>query len=337
MEKYWNLKASSDLVKIEALSKELNIDTILSTLLISRGITTFDEAKEFFRPTLRNLHNPFLMKDMERAVERLNKAIRRDEKILVYGDYDVDGTTSVALVYSYLRQIYPNVDYYIPDRYLEGYGISEKGIEFAANTGCRLVIALDCGIKAVQRIEYAKKLGVDFIICDHHTPGERLPPAVACLDPKRKDCPYPDKNLSGCGVGFKFMLAFCRRNNFPEEPLFNYLDLVAVSIASDIVPIMGENRILAAFGLKRLNSSPRLGLKSIIDIANIEDKELIINDIVFKIGPRINAAGRIESGREAVELLISEDESFASLLSTTINEFNETRKDLDSRITQEAL
>ena len=337
MEKQWDIKAPADKTKVEELKNQLNIDETLATLLVSRGINNFDEAKAFFRPSLYDLHNPFLMRDMERAVNRLNKAINNNERILVYGDYDVDGTTSVALVYSYISQHYKNIDYYIPDRYLEGYGVSEKGIDYAAETGCKLIIALDCGIKAVSKVDYAKKLKIDFIICDHHTPGEDLPNAVACLDPKRENCNYPDKNLSGCGVGFKFMQAFCRVNNFQEAVLYKYLDLVAVSIASDIVPITGENRVLATYGLKKMNANPRMGLKSIINVANVDGKELIINDIVFKIGPRINAAGRIESGREAVELLLSEDETFASSLSTHINEFNETRKDLDSRITQEAL
>ena len=339
MDKLWDLKTSADPDKIELIRSQLNIDESLATLLVLRGVATFDEAKSFFRPSIDDLHDPFLMKDMDKAVNRLIDAIQKGEKILIYGDYDVDGTTSVALVYSFLNKYYQNIDFYIPDRYLEGYGVSEKGIDYAAETDCRLIIALDCGIKSVKKVEYAKKKGVDFIICDHHTPGEFPPNAIACLDPKRDDCNYPDKNLSGCGVGFKLLQAFCRQMKLVEEEnrLYDYLDLVAVSIASDIVPITGENRVMAALGLKKLNTSPRIGLKSIMKVAGMEGKEFIISDIVFKIGPRINAAGRIESGREAVELLISEDESFASPLSLNINAFNETRKDLDREITQEAL
>ena len=339
MNKLWDIKKLTNPDKTDLLCKQLNIDEALAKLLVLRGITNYDEAKKFFRPSINNLHDPFLMKDMDLAVNRLISAIRNNEKILIFGDYDVDGTTSVALVYSFLGKYYQNIDFYIPDRYLEGYGVSEKGIDYAKSADCKLIIALDCGIKAAKKIEYAKNKGIDFIICDHHTTDTELPEAVACLDPKRADCSYPDKNLSGCGVGFKFLQAFCRKMKLPQEEnrLYDYLDLVAVSIASDIVPIIGENRILASLGLKKLNSSPRLGLKSIIKVASMEGKEFLISDIVYKIGPRINAAGRIDSGREAVELLISEDETFASLSSTHINEFNETRKDLDREITQEAL
>ena len=337
MEKRWNIKVPAKPELIARLSQELNIDEVLSELLVQRGVQTFEEARAFFRPSLNDLHDPFLMKDMDKAIARTRSAMRNGEKILVYGDYDVDGTTSVALVYSFLRHFYSNLEFYIPDRYMEGYGVSEKGIDFAADSNCRLVIALDCGIKAVEKVEYARKHGIDFIICDHHTPGDILPNAWACLDPKRVDCPYPDKNLSGCGVGFKFLQAFCREQGIAEELLYNYLDLVAVSIASDIVPITGENRVLAALGLKKLNTNPLTGLKSIIKVANMEGKEFLISDIVFKIGPRINAAGRIESGGDAVELLISENESLAQRMSTDINVCNETRKDLDRLITQEAL
>jgi len=339
LNKLWDIKKLTNPDKTDLLCKQLNIDEALAKLLVLRGITNYDEAKKFFRPSINNLHDPFLMKDMDLAVNRLISAIRNNEKILIFGDYDVDGTTSVALVYSFLGKYYQNIDFYIPDRYLEGYGVSEKGIDYAKSADCKLIIALDCGIKAAKKIEYAKNKGIDFIICDHHTTDTELPEAVACLDPKRADCSYPDKNLSGCGVGFKFLQAFCRKMKLPQEEnrLYDYLDLVAVSIASDIVPIIGENRILASLGLKKLNSSPRLGLKSIIKVASMEGKEFLISDIVYKIGPRINAAGRIDSGREAVELLISEDETFASLSSTHINEFNETRKDLDREITQEAL
>lgn len=337
MNKRWTIKEKMNAELVDALSKSINVNRILSELLIQRNITNFDDAKAFFRPSLTNLYDPFLMQDMDIAIDRLESAMRNGERILIYGDYDVDGTTSVALVFSFLSRYYSNLDFYIPDRYLEGYGISTKGVEYAASSGARLVISLDCGIKAVNRIRDAKELGVDFIVCDHHTPGEELPVAVACLDPKRTDCNYPDKNLSGCGVGFKFLQGFCQRRKIPEEILFSYLDLVAVSIASDIVPISGENRILAHFGLKKLNENPGMGLRSIIRIANMENREFLISDIVFKIGPRINAAGRIESGRDAVELLISKDEKLASSLGQNIDQFNETRKNLDRSTTQEAL
>lgn len=337
MEKRWNIKEPAKPEIIARLCKDLNIDEVLSELLVQRGINTFDEAKAFFRPSISDLHDPFLMKDMDKAIDRIQSAIRNGEKILIYGDYDVDGTTSVALVYSFLRHYYSNIEFYIPDRYKEGYGVSQKGIDFAADSNCRLIIALDCGIKAVEKVAYARKHGIDFIVCDHHTPGDRLPDTVACLDPKRADCPYPEKNLSGCGVGFKFLQAFCIRMDISTEFLYYYLDLVAVSIASDIVPITGENRVLAALGLNKLNTKPLTGLKSIIKVANMEGREFLISDIVFKIGPRINAAGRIESGRDAVELLISEDEALAHRMSNDINICNETRKDLDRVITQEAL
>jgi single-stranded-DNA-specific exonuclease len=337
MEKRWNIKEPANREIVTRLSRELGIDEVLSDLLVQRGINTFDEAKAFFRPSISDLHDPFLMKDMDKAVGRLQSAIRNGEKVMIYGDYDVDGTTSVALVYSFLRHYYPHLEFYIPDRYKEGYGVSQKGIDFAADSNCRLIIALDCGVKAVEKVAYASKHGIDFIICDHHTPGEFLPDAFACLDPKRLDCIYPEKNLSGCGVGFKFLQAFCQKEGISEEFLYNYLDLVAVSIASDIVAITGENRVLAAVGLNKLNSNPLTGLKSIIRVANMEGREFLISDIVFKIGPRINAAGRIETGRDAVELLISEDESLAQRMSSDINICNETRKDLDRIITQEAL
>ena len=337
MNKRWIIKEKMDAELVASLSKSINVNPILSELLIQRNITNFDDAKAFFRPSLANLYDPFLMQDMDIAIDRLESAMQNGERILIYGDYDVDGTTSVALVYSFLSIYYSNLDIYIPDRYLEGYGISTKGVEYAAESGARLVISLDCGIKAVNRIKDAKNLGVDFIVCDHHTPGDELPVAVACLDPKRPDCNYPDKNLSGCGVGFKFLQGFCQRRKISEEVLFSYLDLVAVSIASDIVPISGENRILAHFGLKKLNENPGMGLRSIIRIANMENREFLISDIVFKIGPRINAAGRIESGRDAVELLISKDEELASSMGENIDQFNETRKDLDRSTTLEAL
>ncbi|MDR0873523.1 MAG: single-stranded-DNA-specific exonuclease RecJ [Prevotellaceae bacterium] len=318
------------------LANELGINPMLAQLLLQRGVATFEEAKRFFRPQLDDLHDPFLMNDMQKAVDRLSLAMANKEKILIYGDYDVDGTTAVALVYKFLKQYYAGVDFYIPDRYSEGYGISYKGIDYAAANSFTLVIALDCGIKAVEKIEYATEMGVDFIICDHHTPDAALPRAIAVLDAKREDNTYPDTNLSGCGVGFKFMQAFAASNDIPFSQLTPLLDLTAVSIASDIVPIIGENRIMAYYGLKQINSNPSLGLKSIIDLCGLTDKEIMITDIVFKIGPRINASGRMQSGNEAVELLISKDVEFAKEKSDTINTYNDERKSLDKNITEEA-
>ncbi|MEN8122239.1 MAG: single-stranded-DNA-specific exonuclease RecJ [Bacteroidota bacterium] len=337
MESKWVFKPESETEKIEKLSKEINVNNTIANMLIQRGIETFDEAKAFFRPELDHLHDPYLMKDMDRAVERLNNALGNNEKILVYGDYDVDGTTSVALIYSFLKETHSNIEYYIPDRYAEGYGISYKGVDFASENNFDLVIALDCGIKAVEKIEYANNKNVDFIICDHHNPGENIPQAVAVLDPKRKDCPYPYKELSGCGVGFKLLQALTQKNELSIDHLWTFLDLVAVSIASDIVPVTGENRVLAYYGLKQLNSSPRLGFKSIIEITGLMKKEIGISDCVFKIGPRINAAGRIESGKSAVELLIAENKEYAWEMSRKINEINETRQNFDRNITEEAL
>ncbi|MGQ1890028.1 single-stranded-DNA-specific exonuclease RecJ [Thermophagus sp. OGC60D27] len=337
MEKRWSIKENPD-SDIEAeLSAFENAGTIIGRLLAGRGIRNQDEARAFFYPHIEHLHDPFLMKDMSAAVDRILLALSRDEKILVYGDYDVDGTTSVALVYSFLREFHSRIDYYIPDRNDEGYGISYKSIDLAEERKVSLVIALDCGIKAVEKIAYAKDKGIDFIICDHHTPGHVLPHAVACLDPKRADCAYPEKNLSGCGVGFKFMQAFAMRKGISPERLMQYVDLVVVSIASDVVPVIGENRTLAISGLKKLNENPCTGLKSIIDVAGIGERHLKVSDIVFKIGPRLNAAGRIESGNDAVRLLISTDEAAARRMSRSINECNETRKDLDRNITREAL
>lgn len=337
MDKRWCIKPKGEDKAIEKLVEELRVHPVLANLLIQRGVTNYEEAKAFFRPKLTDLHNPFLMKDMEEAIHRLDKAFARHERILIYGDYDVDGTTSVALVYSFLQLHYDNLDFYIPDRYNEGYGISLKGIDYAGETGASLVIALDCGIKAVDKMVYARDRNIDFIICDHHTPGDTLPDAVACLDPKRDDCNYPDKDLSGCGVGFKFMQGFCRYKDFKESQLMDLIDLVAVSIASDIVPLVGENRILAYYGLKKLNEQPGTGLKSIIKTAGLDEKqEINISDIVFKIGPRINAAGRIESGSDAVKLLISQEDDHAKRMSAEINVRNETRKDLDRNITIEA-
>lgn len=320
----------------KALAKETGISPILCKLLLERGITSAAEAKRFFRPQLSELHDPFLMKDMSIAVERLNQAMGKKERILVYGDYDVDGTTAVALVYKFLQQFYSNIDYYIPDRYNEGYGVSVKGVDYAYETGVKLIIVLDCGIKAVEEIAYAKEKGIDFIICDHHVPDDVLPPAVAILNAKRPDATYPYEHLSGCGVGFKFMQAFALNNGIEFNQLTPLLDLVAVSVASDIVPIMGENRVLTYHGLKQLNSNPSVGLKAIIDICGLSEKEITVGDIVFKIGPRINASGRIQNGKEAVELLIEKDFSSALEKANLINQYNETRKDLDKTMTEEA-
>lgn len=333
---YRNLDEQQKQIQKE-LSESLGISPILAQLLIQRDILTYEGARSFFRPDLSDLHDPFLMADMKTAVERLTKAMQTNEKILVYGDYDVDGTTSVALVYKFLKQIYSNIDFYIPDRYSEGYGISIKGIDFAAQNNFSLIIALDCGIKAISKIKYALTKGVEFIICDHHTPDEELPPAIAVLDPKRPDCQYPCKDLSGCGVGFKLMQAFASVNNIDFNQLIPLLDLVALSIASDIVPIMGENRILAFYGLKQINSNPSIGVKGIIDVCGLGDKEITISDIVFKIGPRINASGRMKQASEAVQLLVSKDTSFVKKKSNTINEYNNDRKGLDKKITNQAL
>jgi len=321
----------------QKLADELSISPILARLLVQREISNFEEARRFFRPDFADLHDPFLMADMDKAVERLTKAMKRNEKILVYGDYDVDGTTSVAMMYRFLKQHLSNVNFYIPDRYTEGYGISIKGIDYAAEHGFSLIIALDCGIKAVEKVKYAKNLGIDFIICDHHTPDAVLPPAVAVLDPKREDCAYPYKHLSGCGVGFKLLQAVAQVNNMDFAELIPLLDLVVLSIASDIVPITGENRILAYFGLKQLNSAPSTGVKGIIDVCGLADKEITISDIVFKIGPRINASGRMKLASEAVELLVSRDPNFIKDKSETINVYNNDRKELDKDITDEAI
>lgn len=334
----WNYQPPTEEQKeaARALAKEIGISPILCKLLLERGIKTAAAAKRFFRPQLNELHDPFLMKDMDVAVERLNKAMGRKERILVYGDYDVDGTTAVTLVYKFLQQFYSNIDYYIPDRYNEGYGVSEKGIDYAYETGVKLIIVLDCGIKAIEEIAYAKEKGIDFIICDHHVPDEALPDAVAILNPKRADSTYPYEHLSGCGVGFKLMQAFAINNGIDFHQLTPLLDLVAVSIASDIVPIMGENRVLAYHGLKQLNSNPSVGLKAIIDICGLSEKDINMSDIVFKIGPRINASGRIQNGKEAVELLTEKDFSTALEKASQINQYNETRKDLDKSMTEEA-
>lgn len=318
------------------LAEELGVHPVFGQMLRERCIFTATEARRFFRPQLTELHDPFLMNDMQAAVERLNQAMVRKERIMVYGDYDVDGVTSVALVYRFLSQYYSNIDYYIPDRYVEGYGVSKRGIDFAAEMGVRLIIVLDCGIKAVEEIAYAKECGIDFIICDHHVPDDILPPAVAILNPKRRDNNYPYTHLSGCGVGFKFMQAFAANNGIEFNRLHELLDLCAVSIASDIVPIMGENRILSHHGLRRLNSNPSIGLQAIIEVCGLSDRELTMNDIIFKIGPRLNASGRMQSGKEAVQLLVERDYATALELASHINLHNEARKDLDKQMTEEA-
>ena len=326
-----------DETKVTSLKESLKIHPALCRALVLRGIETYDEAKAFFRPSLDSLHDPFLMKGMAKAVNRITEAIARGEKILIYGDYDVDGTTSVAVVFSFFRAVYPNLDYYIPNRYTEGYGISSRGIDHAAENGFSLIIALDCGIKSNDKVDYAHTKGIDFIICDHHTPGDAAPEAVAVLDPKQHDCSYPYKELSGCGIGFKLIQAFAQQQDIPKEKVFQYLDLVCVSIASDIVPITGENRTLAYHGMQKLNTSPCQGLKSLLGVAALE-KKLDISDIVFIIGPRINAAGRIDDGKHAVKLLISEAEDLASDgHADTLDQFNKERKDLDKNITEHAL
>ena len=321
---------------IKELAEKINMSPIVADLLISRGIKTESAAKRFFRPMMNELIDPFLMNDMDVAVDRLNDAMGRKERILIYGDYDVDGCTAVALVYKFLQQFYSNIDYYIPDRYDEGYGVSLKGIDFAHETGVRLIIILDCGIKAIKEIEYAKSLGIDFIICDHHVPDDVMPPAVAILNPKRPDDSFPFKHLCGCGVGFKFMQAFAKNNNIPFSRLIPLLDFCAVSIAADIVPVIDENRILAFHGLKQLNTNPNIGLKSIIDICGLNGREISMSDIVFKIGPRINASGRMENGKLSVDLLVERDLGVALRMARHINEYNEQRKDIDKQMTEEA-
>lgn len=334
----WNYvpPTSEETKAAKELGDKLNINTILALLLIRRGITTESAAKRFFRPQLADLINPFLMKDMDVAVDRLNDAMGRKERILVYGDYDVDGCTSVALVYKFLQQFYSNIDYYIPDRYDEGYGVSKKSLEYARETGVKLIIILDCGIKATDEIAYAKSLGIDFIICDHHVPDEVMPPAVAILNPKRPDDTYPFKHLSGCGVGFKLMQAFAKNNNIPFSRLIPLLDFCAVSISADIVPVVDENRILAFHGLKQLNQNPSVGLKAIIDICNLGNRDISMSDSVFKIGPRINASGRMENGKESVDLLVEKDIASAIRQAKHIDEYNEQRKDIDKQMTEEA-
>lgn len=334
----WNhvLLDESQLTTAKELAKELKMSSIMGRLLVNRGIKTAFEAQRFFRPQLNELHDPFLFRDMTKAVERLNQALLQKERILVYGDYDVDGCTAVALVYKFLQQFHPNIDYYIPDRYEEGYGVSMQGIDYAYDTGVKLIIVLDCGIKAVEPIAYAKQKGIDFIICDHHVPDDELPPAVAILNAKRRDATYPYQDLSGCGVGFKFMQAFAQSNGIEFSKLVPLLDLCAVSIASDLVPVMGENRVLAYHGLRQINANPNVGLRAIIDICGLADKEITMGDIIFKIGPRINASGRVQNGKETVALLVETDEKTAQMQANLINHYNDQRKDLDKAMTEEA-
>ena len=328
----------------QQLEKELNISSAAARMLVVRGIQTADEARAFVRPSLDKLHDPFLMKDMDKAVERLHKAITQGEKILIYGDYDVDGTTAVALMYRFLQDLASNLspltfnlDYYIPDRYTEGYGVSQQGIDYAAEQGCTLIITLDCGIKAVEKVAYANSKGIDVIVCDHHTPGDELPDAVAVLNMKRHDCSYPYKDLSGCGVGFKLAQAYTQQYGLPFDNLVPLLQLLAMSIASDIVPITGENRILAHYGIKQLNTQPFTGLSAIMQVAGIEAKKITINELVYKIGPRINACGRMKSGRAAVELLLTDDPVFARQQAEEVNQHNDDRRDCDTETTKEAL
>ena len=337
VEKIWKLREGADAGNVRQLSSELGVDPVLAELLVQRDVRTFEQARAFFRPNLADLHDPFLMQDMDKAVERVRQAVVTGEKILVYGDYDVDGTTAVSLVYSFLRRLTRQIDFYIPERYDEGYGVSYKGIDWAAESGFGLIITLDCGIKANEKVEYAREKGIDMIICDHHLPENELPRAVAVLDPKREDCHYPFDDLSGCGVGFKLVQAYSQRYDIPFDSLIPLLDLLVVSIASDLVSVTGENRILAHFGLKQLNVDPREGLLAMIQLSGLEPGHLTIDDIVFKIGPRINAAGRMESGRMAVELLTAQDSAEAVRIGTEINEHNNERKNIDRRITQEAL
>jgi single-stranded-DNA-specific exonuclease len=336
MEKRWIVKEKGDTAVVKQLAGALGVSESLANLMVQRGITSADEAKAFFNPSLEYLHDPFQMKDMNIAVDRISTAIKKNERILVYGDYDVDGTTAVALMYSFLKDQYSNVEYYIPDRYKEGYGVSFQGLDFAYQNNCKVVITLDCGIKAVEKVKYARTKGLDVIICDHHYPGDEIPKALAVLDPKQPSCNYPYKELSGCGVGFKLIQAYSRVHGIPFSEIAHYLDLVAVSIASDIVPITGENRVMAYFGLKQLNESPRTGLKELIRESEVT-RALTIEDVVFKIGPRINAAGRMETGSKAVDLLVSSDSHLATGISKEINNFNIERRSVDRIITTEAM
>ena len=335
-QKKWIIAPEPEQIKVDELSQAININPILSKILINRGINNFEQAKSYFRPSIEDCHDPFLMKDMNLAVNRLIKAIEHKESILVYGDYDVDGSTSVAMMYSFLQNYTEKQYYYIPDRYLEGYGISRKGIDFAVEKNCTLIIALDCGIKAVNQVDYANSEGIDFIICDHHNPGENLPKSIALLDPKQKDCPYPFKELSGCGVGFKLIQAYCIQQKIPEHHAFELLDLVAISIAADIVSVTGENRILAFYGLEKINFNPRPGIRALLEISGLKDK-ITISNLVFQLGPRINAAGRIDHAHLAVRLLTARHEDEALIIAKNISNQNTTRKDFDQKITAEAL
>ncbi len=349
MENRWVVKKEADIQLVEHLAKELGISPKLTNLLAQRGISSFEEAKAFFRPSLDALHDPFLMKDMDKAVDRILQAIARNEEIMVYGDYDVDGTTAVSLVYSFLKNIHKKIEFYIPDRYLEGYGISGKGIDIAYEHGVKLIIALDCGIKAIDKVSYASEKGIDFIIGDHHRPGDSIPAAVAVLDPKRNDCSYPFKELSGAGVGFKLIQAMARKLKISDKKTFESLDLLAISIAADIVPITGENRIMTYFGLKQINNAPRPGIYSILKSSGFErvaengknklvfEREITVTDLVFVVGPRINAAGRIKDATDSVRLMISNHDEYAEKLGGEINILNTTRRDLDTSITQEAI
>ncbi len=336
MEKQWKIYDNSNTSAIDELQKQLNVDAIIAKLLVQRNIFNFEEAKDFFRPDLKQLHDPFLMKGMDAAIERINTAIEKNEKVLIYGDYDVDGTTAVSVVYSFFKDHIAKIDYYIPDRYKEGYGISFAAIDFAKENNFSLIIALDCGIKANEKIDYANSKNIDFIICDHHLPGDEIPKAIAVLDPKQNDCPYPYKELSGCGIGLKLIEAFSKKNNFPLELCYKYLDLVAVSIAADIVPLNGENRIMAHFGLEKINKDPRPGIKALLNLNQLK-QAITITTLVFVLAPRINAAGRIEHGSKAVELLICDNELHATEFANAINDTNTQRKDLDLGTTSEAL
>ncbi len=336
MQKRWVIR-QADEEKVNALQQELKVHPVLCRLLVQRGIETYEEAKKFFRPELSELHDPFLMRDMDRAINRISEAIARQEKMLIYGDYDVDGTTAVATVFSFFKEVYPHLDYYVPNRYLEGYGISTKGIDFAADNNFSLIIALDCGIKSNDKVDYAQSKNIDFIICDHHNPGEEIPKAVAVLDPKRSDCNYPYKELSGCGIGFKLIQAFCLQHGMDLQACYQYLDLVCTSIGADIVPITGENRILAFYGLKKVNENPVTGLRKLIELSGVT-KELDITDVVFILAPRINAAGRMDDAKHAVKLLIADNIDYdTETHAIQLNKFNTDRKSLDRDITLQAL
>ena len=343
----WNIRrlTAQEEALQQQLERELNISSAAARMLVVRNIQSAEEARQFIRPSLDKLHDPFLMKDMDKAVERLHQAVTQGEKILIYGDYDVDGTTAVAVMYRFLNKVIQEqgaksqdvIDYYIPDRYNEGYGVSTQGIDYAAAQGCGLIITLDCGIKAVEKVAYAASKGIDVIVCDHHTPGDELPKAVAVLNMKRDDCPYPYKDLSGCGVGFKLAQAYTQQYSLPFDNLVPLLQLLAMSIASDIVPITGENRILAHYGIKQINQAPFAGISAVINVAGIEAKKLTINELVYKLGPRINACGRMKSGRAAVELLLTDDVTFARQQAEEVNQHNEERRDCDTETTKEAL